>query len=118
MSESFSQYATLPNLGWVGLVLVISTGWILLQRWWNQPARKRRRQAWELFYELCHAHRLDKQAISTLFALVRGHQLEHPATIFLRPDLFQSERQPARLQRRLEIIKQLRRQLFMGNPLD
>ena len=41
-----------------------------------------------LFRELCHAHGLDRAGRSLLRKVARYHQLDHPASIFVEPTLF------------------------------
>jgi drug/metabolite transporter (DMT)-like permease len=96
----------------IGVVLLV-----LGYRYWNTPQRKLRRQAQQLYRELCRAHRLEWGSVRLLNKLVASHHLAHPAVIFVRPELFLPANLPPPLKRRAERVEQLRARLFIPRDL-
>jgi hypothetical protein len=66
----------------------------------------------KLFATLCNAHKLDRNQQRLLLLLAQRHQLPHPGTLFLRPDLFDAPSLGPQFAAQLSQIQFLRRQLF------
>lgn len=65
-----------------------------------------------LFYELCEAHKLDRRERNLLQSVCQFFRLRQPACVFVQPEYFDAQRLSGELQKRSELIAQLRVKLF------
>jgi len=65
-----------------------------------------------LFNDLCALHGLDWPTRKLLRQLVRAHELEHPARVFLEPSYFEADHLPPTLQPFSAELRALKARLF------
>lgn len=113
MGNRFSGDHAKVNVSEVTGLLLMAVGAILLiwfldriTKW--QEARSGAPNPKRLFKELCQAHRLTRADRRLLTHLAEAAEIESPADLFLRPDLFASNALP----KEKGEIKRLAKQLF------
>ena len=94
LGRNFRGEPVQMHFGKVCLVLALFIGmalvcWMLSRLFDRQPSQRTYFSRRSLFRELCRAHQLDRADCGLLRLLARRNRLTHPATVFLRPELFQ-----------------------------
>lgn len=103
---------------WQGLVavavaaIVISLAYWLLRRWRQSRAQRLQNSPAHLLQELCTRHGLGGPAQRLLAVLAREQKLEHPATLFVDPRLWEANRLGATGKRHAAQLDRLRGQIF------
>jgi hypothetical protein len=108
---SFVELIT-PLLPWLGAFAILGAIAYAVYRVLEIPKVKAYLQGWRLFHALCRAHQLERKGVRCLKQLIAAAGLEHPALVFVRPDLFQQEKLPVSLRQQSERYAQLRARLF------
>jgi hypothetical protein len=106
----------------LGLLAAVGGGFVfvalavLIRRWrrWRQSQQD---APGRLLKELCTAHRLRARERRLILQLAAHQQLEHPATLFLEPALWERDRSGEVGVRRSRELAALAQQLF-GQPVD
>ena len=105
-----SELWALAAIG-VGAALLI---WLLVGLQRLRDRRLKSNHPQHLFQDLCAAHRLRYGDRHRLHLLAFAHQLESPAVVFVRPDLFQKSLLPKELQSEAAEYGRLAKKLFAG----
>jgi len=109
-------YETPHYIEWVyavvGMAAVGGIGWIIAKIF-NKPDRRYGyNDPSTLFSELCQIHNLPSGQRRLLKKLAAQHKLEHPAQIFLLPELLRLERLPANWATKATALQELSQRLF------
>jgi hypothetical protein len=88
-------------------------GWQRLQQYRGRGIHHPRR----LFISLCRAHALDRNHQRLLSDLAQFHQLKHPGSLFLQPELFDSLKLGSAFEPHRAALEKLRQQLFTMESL-
>jgi hypothetical protein len=96
----------------IGLLSAVIAIWWLHRQWERQSGQRASHNPRKLFAVLCAAHKLDRNQQRLLLQLAANYHLPQPATIFLRPDLFDPTHLPPQSAPVLAQIQTLRQQLF------
>lgn len=99
MGDQFSGRGADLSTGELFLVVAVFAGaglllWLLHWAANRHEQRLRKPNAAGLFRELCRSHSVSRMDRTTLRLLAEAAQLDQPAEIFLRPDLFERENLP------------------------
>ena len=104
--------------GWgaVGIIAVVATA-IVLMIWFvmlllRYRARQTTHSPWQLFNELCAAHRMTQSERSLLRQLAKSLRLDQPAVLFVEPAWWDHDRLPPALRRQVTSFEKLRKRLF------
>jgi hypothetical protein len=103
---------------WPGLVVVavaailISLAYWLLRRWRMARAQQLQNSPAHLLQELCVRHGLGGPAQRLLAVLAREQMLEHPATLFVDPRMWEASRLGATGKHHAAQLDRLRGQIF------
>ena len=106
------------SFGWgtVGIIAAASAGIVmviwLIMLGLKLRARRTTHSPWELFGELCAAHRLAHGERSLLKSLARDLKLEQPGVLFVEPGWWESQRLPPSMVRHVAALEKVRKRLF------
>lgn len=106
------------SFGWltVGLIAAVATGIVLaiwlVMMWLRYREQRTAHSPWQLFYDLCAAHRLSHAERSLARQLARDLRLDQPGMLFVEPAWWDNQRLPRPLHRQLAAIEKLRKRLF------
>ena len=102
-------------------LLAIAVIWRRLPSFWQRYSGGRPfNHPQKLFVNLCRAHHLDRTQQRLLLTLAQWHQLPQPATLFLRPELFETDKLGPQFRLQLSQIHAMRQRLFdpMQSPAN
>lgn len=108
--------STLPMLLGFGLASLAVMGLVVavIQYRQRRQAARTLNSPTELWAELCRVHRLDKTDSLALRELAEARELEPAATVFVRADLWQLERDSAEIRHLRPQLQRLQEVLFAG----
>ncbi|QDU56407.1 hypothetical protein [Aeoliella mucimassa] len=104
------------DLGSMAGILVTAVLFIMLLRWLHlrQESRRMSNEPWHLFVDLCHAHQLSRRERRLLLEISDAANLENPADVFLRPELFNRAHLQSAKPRDQRAFERLKFKLFDG----
>ncbi|MEM7516704.1 MAG: hypothetical protein AAF368_07250 [Planctomycetota bacterium] len=113
LGDNFSGDNARIDLGEIGWLVAVGAG-AVLALWWLSTLAERlegratfRPNPGKMFRELCGAHGLNRSQRTLLRRLAEAAELDHAATLFVREELFDSQRLPAEADALLELKQKL-----------
>jgi len=86
------------SFGWAGVASIAAVSLAIIVFLWTVTTyfaaqRDRNRNSpWQLFADLCKAHKLSRCERKLLYRLAQQHQLDQPAMLFVEPSCYNAEK--------------------------
>jgi hypothetical protein len=116
MGDSFRDGSAWRNVSQLLVLLVIIAALVAIP--WalsvvaKAAERRANRSPRRLFRELCRNHHISASGRRLLWRIARGHPIDHPASVFLMPECFDTANVPPALASHGPEIAALRTRLF------
>jgi hypothetical protein len=109
------------SFGWASIASIAAVSLAIIVCFWalstyiSAQRQRNSNSPWQLFADLCKAHKLSRRDRHMLQRLAGQHQLSQPAMLFVEPSWYSAERAGPSWADRLDELDELRQRLFAAH---